>query len=96
MDQKELARRADDIFERRIRPSLEADAQSRFVAIDVDSEDFEVDDRDLLAMRRLRSRHPQARIWLRKTDSPYARVFGSALVPKRTETRDRQFDGSII
>ena len=76
MDQ-ELARRAEEIFERRIRPSLEAGAQSRFVAIDVDSEDFELDNRDLLALRRLRLRHPHARIWLRKTDSPYARIFGS-------------------
>jgi hypothetical protein len=79
--QEEVASRAEEIFERRIRPTLEAGAKSRFVAIDVDSEDFEIDERDLLAVNRLRDRHPQARVWLRKTDSPYARIFGATRRP---------------
>lgn len=82
MDKKELSRRGDEIFERRIRPTLGPQPESCYVAIDVDSEDFEVDASELAAIDRLNSRHPSAQIWLRKTDSRFARIFGGMRRPE--------------
>jgi hypothetical protein len=59
---------------------VEADAQ-KYVAIDTESEDFEVDRDALAAVDRLEKRHPKARgrIWRRRVGSRYAYHFGGRL-----------------
>ena len=61
-DTKGLAERGNEIFERLVRPQVDAeeDAQ-KYVAIDTESEDFEVDRDALSAVDRLEERHPEAR-----------------------------------
>lgn len=81
-DTKDLAERGNEIFERLVRPQvdLEEEAQ-KYVAIDTESEDFEVDRDALAAVDRLEERHPEARgrIWLRRVGSRYAYHFGGRL-----------------
>jgi len=66
----EYSRRGDRIFHEKVAPTLENVTPSRFVAIDVDSEDFVVHADEREAISRLKSRRPQAQTWLRRTDSP--------------------------
>lgn len=66
----ELAALGQDIFEKRVRPSVRAEDDGKFVAIDVDSGDFEIDEDDYAAVARLRSRKPAADIWLMRAGFP--------------------------
>lgn len=84
----ELAERGEEIFERVVRPQLEnrSDIDDRdYVAIDVDSEDFEVDPNQRAAANRLTERHPdaQGRIWFRRVGSRITHHFGGRLREER-------------
>ena len=78
----EITRRGNRLFEQEIRQQLPADAEARkFVAIDVETGDFEVDESDVKAMDRLEGRNPDAegRIFLRRVGSKSAYHFGGRL-----------------
>ena len=69
---EELARLGAEAFERRVRPSLLPAADGKFVAVDVDSGNYEVDEDDYAAVTRLRTRLPAAEIWLLRAGHPAA------------------------
>ena len=73
----DLARLGGQIFDRRIRPALKPEDHGRFVAIDVDSQEYEVDEDDYEAVARLRARQPQADIWLMRAGFPTTYRMGS-------------------
>ncbi len=60
----ELARLGRDIFDRQVRPTVRPEDDGKFVAIDVESGDNEMDEDDYAAVMRLRARKPAADIWL--------------------------------
>ena len=61
----ETARLGDEIYERDIRPQLEAEHDGEYVAIDVDSGSWAVSDDLLTAAKRLRAQCPEAfDVWL--------------------------------
>ena len=60
----ELAALGGDIYDRQVRPALRPEDKGKFVAIDVETGDYEIDDDDYAAIARLRSRKPGADIWL--------------------------------
>ncbi len=66
----ELARLGGEIFDRQVRPALKPEDDGRFVAIDVESADFEIDEDDYTAVSRLQSRKPTADIWLMRAGHP--------------------------
>jgi len=74
---EEFARRGDAIYEKELCPVLEKDNDGKFVAIDIETGAYEVDDDELAASDRLLTRVPNAQIWLRRIGSRYARHFGS-------------------
>jgi hypothetical protein len=63
---EEVARLGAEIFHRRIRPTLQPADDGKFVAIDVATGDFELDDDDYAAVARLRTRYPSAEVWLER------------------------------
>lgn len=84
-DRDELARRAKDLYERRIRERVEAevDNEGRFVAIDAESGDYEVADDALEAGAGLRRRRPEARVYLMRVGRPAAfRLGGRSLTAR--------------
>jgi hypothetical protein len=66
----EIARLGAELFEHRVRPTLGTDADGKFVAIDLESGDYELDEDDYTAVMRLRSRQPAAEIWLGRVGQP--------------------------
>jgi hypothetical protein len=66
----ELAGLGGDIFDRQVRPSLRPEDDGKFVAIDVESGDYEIDADDYAAVARLRSRKPAADVWLMRAGHP--------------------------
>ena len=60
----ELARLGDAIYDQRIRPTLRPEDHGKFVAIDVDTGEYEMDEDDYKAVMGLRARMPAADSWL--------------------------------
>lgn len=74
---EEFARRGDAIYERDLRPHVEAGHEGKFIVIDIETGAYEIDADELVASDRLLARHPDAQMWLRRVGSRYARRFGT-------------------
>jgi hypothetical protein len=72
----ELAALGGSIFDRQVRPSLRPEDDGKFVAIDVETGDYEMDEDDYAAVARLRSRKPAADVWLMRVGYPAAYRIG--------------------
>lgn len=73
---EEFARRGDAIYERDVRPRLKDEDMGKFVAIDIETGNYEIDPDELTACDRLRARIPNAQTWLVRAGSPYVHRFG--------------------
>jgi hypothetical protein len=73
---EEFSRRGQEIFDNEIATKVAGEDPEKFVAIDIETGDFEVDSEMLSAIHRLRSRNPEAQIWTRTVGSRYAMSFG--------------------
>ena len=69
---EELALLGAEVFERRVRPMLRPEDDGKFVALDVQTGDDEVDEDDYAAISRLRARIPAAEAWLSRIGQPAA------------------------
>jgi hypothetical protein len=79
LSDEEFARRGNAFFEERVRPNVDVEAERhKFVAIDVETGEYAVAERDVEATDQLIERCPDAegRIWLRRVGSPEAYHFG--------------------
>ncbi len=61
---EEFARRGTTIYERDIRPRLAPEDDGKFVAIDIETGEFEIDPDDFEATERLVTRRPGSQMWL--------------------------------
>ncbi|MDE0078911.1 MAG: hypothetical protein OXO50_15430 [Caldilineaceae bacterium] len=74
---EETARLGDEIYERDIRPQVEADHHGEYVAIDVDSGSWAVSDDLRTAAKRLRTQRPgEIDVWLLRVGYRALRHFG--------------------
>jgi hypothetical protein len=69
---EEIARLGAEAFDEHVRPALQPADDGKFVAIDIDTSDYELDEDDYAAVTRLRSRRPSAEIWLGRVGQPAA------------------------
>lgn len=67
-----LARLGPEVFERRVRPALRPEDDGKFVALDLATGAYEVDEDDYAAVMRLRGRLPGADVWLERAGHPTA------------------------
>lgn len=68
----ELARLGAEIFEHRVQPMLRPEDGGKFVAVDVQTGEYEIDGDDFAAVARLRARLPKAEVWLERAGQPTA------------------------
>ncbi len=78
---EEFARRGDEIYERDIRQKLKPDDKGKFVLIDIETGEYEIDSDEMAASNRLLARHPEAQVWLVRAGYRYAHRFGPRLRP---------------
>ena len=74
---EEFARRGDQLYER-LAPLL-SEQEGDFVAIDIESGDYEVGRDELAIADRLLGRRKGAQVWLRRIGTPYAHRLGPRL-----------------
>jgi hypothetical protein len=72
---EEFARRGEEIYERDVRPRIEAGDEGKFVVIDIDTGAYELDEDELAASDRLFARNSDAQLWVTRVGSRYARRF---------------------
>ena len=74
---EEFARRGNEIYERDIRPRVEAENKGKIVVIDIETAAWEMDEDEVAAAKRLEAIKPDAQIWMVRVGSPYVRRFGA-------------------
>jgi hypothetical protein len=77
----EFARRGDEVYEARVRPHLTAADEGKFVAIDIETGEYEIDADELEACDKLTARVPDAQVWLVRVGSRYLHRFGGRDTP---------------
>lgn len=60
----EIARLGRQAYEHHVRPALRPEDNGKFVVVDVDTGDFEIDSDDYTAVMKMRGRKPTAETWL--------------------------------
>jgi len=60
MDHHELARRGREYYDRVLRDQLEPEHNGKFLALDVETGDYELGDSQLEALDRAEARHPDS------------------------------------
>lgn len=74
---EEFHRRGEEIFSRRVRDAVKEENPQKFVAIDIETEDYEIDADQRAATDRLFARHPDAQPWVRRVGFEAAHSIGS-------------------
>jgi hypothetical protein len=69
---EEVGRLGTELFDRQVRPALRPEDDGKFVALDIGSGDYELDEDDYAAVTRLRRRRPAAEVWLGRVGQPAA------------------------
>ena len=76
---EEIGRLGREAFDRYVRPRLRPEDDGKYVAVDVDTGEFEADADDYTAGMRLLARRPGARVWLARAGHAAAyRMAGAA------------------
>lgn len=86
----EFGSRGQEIFERKIAPLVKDEDPYKFVGIDIDTEDFEIDEDSMAATGRLIERNPDAQIFMRRVGFPVTHWIGSR--PKDDRPRFRRIE----
>ena len=81
---EEFTRRAKEIYARVVRPTLSEEDVGKFVVLDIESEDFEMDPDYHRALNRLLQRRPDAQTWLERVGYVAAHSMSGTL-PRREE-----------
>ena len=80
---EEFARLGDAIFEKDVLPHLKSRDKGRFVAIDIETGDYEIADERMTASQNLRARLPDPQIWMMRVGFPtVTRIGGRQLTGK--------------
>lgn len=69
---EEVARLGAEVFDRKVQPLLRPADDGKFIALDIGTGDYELNEDDYAAVTRLRSRRPSAEIWLGRVGQPAA------------------------
>jgi len=76
----EFAKRGDAIYRKDILPRLAAKDVGKFVAIDIETGQYEIAANEMKAGDKLRARLPDAQIWMVRIGYASARSFGGRQV----------------
>jgi hypothetical protein len=70
------------LYDQEILPHLDSDSKGKFLVLDVNTGDYEIDAEDLAASERLLIRHPDAMLYGVRIGSPTAYKLGGKFLKK--------------
>lgn len=76
---EEIARIGEEVYRREIRDKVMPQHKGRFLTLDIESGDFEIDDDDLTAEIQLRARRPEGVFYGRRIGYTTAYSLGGSL-----------------
>lgn len=79
---EEIARRGQAIYDQRIRPQVEATDRGKYLVLDVDSGDYEIDEDHIVASDRAAARHPGGTLYGVRIGYPVLGHIGGAGRPE--------------
>jgi len=77
---EEFARRGDAVYEKNILPKLTSKDVGKFLAIDIETGEYEIAADEMKAGDKLHARLPEAQIWMVRVGYASARSFGGRQV----------------
>lgn len=75
---EETARRGQEIYDRDIRPNMDATHQGEYCAVDIETGVYVIDKDDFSATENLLARQPDAQIWLARVGHAATYRIGAA------------------
>jgi hypothetical protein len=72
----EIAERGQALFDRDIRGKLDASARGKFLVLDIETGEYEIDSDQRAALKRARAKHPEAALYLLRVGHPTAFRLG--------------------
>ena len=75
--------RGEDIYERQIREQVEAGNRGKFVVVNVETGEFEIDDDDLEATKRMLAKRPDAVLYGLRIGYPTAYTLGAHITTEQ-------------
>jgi len=80
MDRHELTRRGQAYYDQHLRAKLEPEENGKFLVLEVETGDYEVDDDEMAAIQRARAKHPQSVFFILRVGCRAAhRIRGGSL-----------------
>jgi len=79
-NKSKFARRGDDLVASKVRPNITSADADKFVAIDIETGEYELDKDEMKAVKRLRKRVRDPQIWLMHLGRGYLHRFGGQRV----------------
>jgi hypothetical protein len=76
---EEVVQRGQELYERQLRAKVEAENRGKFLVLDIETGQYEIDAEDLAASKRLLARLPGAVLYGVRVGSPAAYRLGRSL-----------------
>ncbi len=80
---KEVESRGEQIYEQQIRPKVEAGSKGKFVVIDIETGEYEIDDDDLQATKRALAKRADAVLYGLRIGYPTAYTMGAHIATRQ-------------
>jgi len=76
----EIAERGQALYDHDIRDKLDASLRGKFLALDIETGEYEIDADERSALKRVRAKHPDAALYLLRIGHPTAHRLGRKAV----------------
>jgi len=94
---EQFGERAVAVYERQVKPKLKPEDDGKFVVIDANTGEFEVDEDSVAAADRLEARLPNAEMWLERAGYPTAcEHIGVRLADDKVEFESREVFERVV
>ena len=84
-DREEISRLGEEIYNQTIRNQVMPHQKGKFLVLDIETGDYEVDDDDLQAEKRLRSRDPQGILYGMRIGYTSAYTLSGRMIEENAE-----------
>ncbi len=79
--EEEVARRGEALYERQIRPQISAADQGKFLVVDIDTGEYELDTSELVAFKRAKAKNREGVLYMLRVGFSSAYQLGLASGP---------------